>query len=390
MLSLYVDPHTGEQHIHNTYLSKDKKQQGQLATDDDTSTTTDTDDSCSTGSTRDVKFSEANQRRLKASPPLPLRVQSDDDDDDDKESCSFMKNGKPHCTRTAPDGSSYNPCPLIDPSEYSVCTQTGSDGKTHHRCQASDSTPTTQVDDAQGSCTYHDWEDIKGSCSGPCDGQAQKRQKAEPKNPGKGCKTQYRKVPCVVGSPCKCHRSDLKLGNNIQTCSGTKCRNASPGDKCIVGCSNPKIEALMGPNEFTCTRGKWESNKHSTMAQDQPDPTCTQALRTCPNLRGDMRYHISSTYEDSTNTGIVYKPSICVQARKGDKCHIFCRNGYTSQSADPTKPGHGMLLTCKENSSSGKMYWSPSPDSKCKCTPCDANGNPNDKHQGDMCCPNPD
>lgn len=390
MLSMHIDPVTGKQRITHNALDDSGTNNSKC---DANNIMTKDQDTCSSGSTRDITFSEENQHRLHAKPPIPFRLATNKTKNstphkdekwsstDDKNECSFMKNGKPHCTRTNANGQSYNPCPPFQKSNHSIVT---------HENQA-----VTMDDfiayDAQGNtCEYKEWKDIKGTCQGACDGKARKRQKRKPKHPGQGCKTQYREVPCIVGTPCKCHEGDLSMGNNIKTCSGTKCKNASSGDQCMVGCQQPKQEVLLGPNKFTCVRGKWETNNHSTLTEDQPIPTCSSEYQTCPDLRGDMRYHISSTYKDDTDTGPVYKPSICVQARKGDYCHIFCRNGYTSQGNDPQKPGDGMLLKCSMNSSTGKMYWSPTPDEKCKCTPCDANGNPGKQHKGDMCCPNPD
>lgn len=211
--------------------------------------------------------------------------------------------------------------------------------------------------DQQGNpCAYNPWKDI-GKCQGKCDGQATKKQQRTPKHPGQGCPQQTRKVPCVVGNPCHCTWDSLGVNEKrLAPCSGTTCFDASPGDTCVLGCTNQN-DTLMGPHKFLCQRGVWTSNKYSTQAQDQPKPTCTKGAKTCPNLTGDSRYHISGSYYNPS-TGS-FETSVCVQARNGDKCHIYCRSGYSAKHTDPNAPGHGMLLKCKETSTGGttRMFW---------------------------------
>jgi hypothetical protein len=290
--------------------------------------------------------------------------------------CSFLKNNTPPC-KTA-DGKS--PCPLVDPSDYSVVTNrstkpSGGGDEAENTTGNGDDDP---CPDTENKCNYKQWQDIPNTCKGPCNGKAKKRQKKVPQNPGNGCPVCYRSVPCVVANPCYCTDITSKLGNNVQKCSGSSCTDAKPGSTCRVGCTDAQMQ-LEGPDKYYCQRGEWVTNKNSMLAQDQDRPECSRKFKTCPNLTGSTRYHISASYFDPNTSE--YKTSVCIQARNKDKCHIYCKSGYESQNGDPSKPGNNMLLTCTQDPNSGKMYWNPAPKDKCKCGDCGEQG------EADVCCP---
>jgi hypothetical protein len=289
------------------------------------------------------------------------------------DACSFYKkDSKGNCVPPCKTRKNHDPCPPLSPSNYSVISNRSTSTSNAITSSKKEFCKNTSQ------CKYNEWKDIPNTCSGTCDGKAMKRQKKTPKTPGNGCPTCYRSVPCVVGQPCKCRSIKNKLTSNVQTCNGSICREGNPGDQCIVGCDDAD-QQLEGPNKFTCERGKWLSNTNSMKSQDQPKPECSARFQTCPDLKGGPQYHISASYYDPNDRE--YKTSVCVQARGGDKCHIYCRNGYASVGTDKGKEGNNMLLTCVMDGNTGERYWSPKVKDKCQCEKC------GQKNEVDMCCP---